>query len=59
MIFPKEKNKKIIWDSSVDTLQGYDGYFRFRLDRYQEENQKLKKASCLMFGVFALKRNKN
>ena len=55
----KGKNKKIIWDPSVDTLQGYDGYFRFRLDRYQEENQKLKKASFLMFGVFALKRNKN
>lgn len=33
---PKGKNKKIYWDPSVNTPQGYDGYFRFRLDRYYQ-----------------------
>lgn len=33
---PKGKNKKIIWDPSVDNPRGYDGYFRFRLDRQYE-----------------------
>lgn len=35
---PKGKNKKIIWDPSVDNPRGYDGYFRFRLDRIREES---------------------
>ena len=37
---PKGKNKKIIWDPSVDNPRGYDGYFRFRLDRQYENPYK-------------------
>ena len=45
---PKGKNKKIIWDPSVDNPRGYDGYFRFRLDKFQEEDPNYRKGFFLM-----------